>query len=346
MKRFKNWLLLLFLSINLYSSAQLGYGIRAGILESVPLQNRDTFSGSPVFFAGINVYIPINEHLRLVTGLHFMPVKLSNNLDASGILWQNFGINIGTEWNPEKLNKTSITAGLNTHYIFKYGRNQLSANTSSGTSFVEQKIKRRLMPSVEVGINFKPKPLVNLKFAIAQPLNIGKDAAMYKMPFHMTLGIEYRITSRDIKQWSKDTIDSQEELFCNNLRNGILFVILDQTDSSNRLIKTIMEEHYFFNKVKYIDLSKLSNTLDSLKNTSEPNVHFIAKIGSIVYLSGRPSTYGLIIYNHEMQNPIAGDPFFVRNLTNDVFFEDPLVVKKIIRTTNARLFKLCNGFKR
>jgi hypothetical protein len=91
MKGFKNCLLLFFIGANLCASAQLGYGIRAGLLESVPLTNRDTFSGSPVFFAGINVYVPINPHFRLVTGINFMPIKLSNNLDASGILWQNLG---------------------------------------------------------------------------------------------------------------------------------------------------------------------------------------------------------------------------------------------------------------
>lgn len=346
MKGFKNCLLLFFIGANLCASAQLGYGIRAGLLESVPLTNRDTFSGSPVFFAGINVYVPINPHFRLVTGINFMPIKLSNNLDASGILWQNLGVNLGTEWNPKVLNKTSITAGINTHYIYKYGRNLLSSNTSTGTSFLEQKINQRIISSIEVGINFKPKPLINLKFAMAQPLNINMDPLMYKMPFYMTLGIEYRITSKDIKQWSNDTVVSTESLFCNNLRNGILHVILDQSDSSNQLIRRIIEEYYFFSKVEFLSGNMLSGTLDLVKNSAAPEQHFFAKIGSITYLPGRPSTYGIIVYNYQMQDPINQDPFFVRNLTNDVYFEDPLVVKKLIRTTNSRLFKLCNEYKK
>lgn len=346
MKGFKNCLLLFFIGANLCASAQVGYGIRAGLLESVPLTNRDTFSGSPTLFAGINVYFPINPHFRLTTGIHFMPVKLSNNLNASGILWQNFGLNIGTEWNPGKYNKTSVTAGINAHYIYKYGKNQLSSNTSTGTSFAEQKISPRIISAIELGVNFKPKPLINLRFAIAQPLNIGQDANMYKMPFNMTIGLEYRITTKDIKHWSNDTTVSEERLFCNTLRNGILHVILDQSDSSNQLIRSLIEEFYFFSKVEFINGNQLSTTLDAVKNSDAPQQHFFAKIGSITYLPGRPSTYGLIVYNYQMQDPIYQDPFFVRNLTNDVYFEDPLIVKKLIRTTNSRLFKLCNNYKK
>jgi len=339
MNRYTHPFFLIGLFLNTLVFSQVGFGVKAGLLQSMPTSQRDSFSGSPMPTIGLSLYLPIKTNFQFVAGIRYMPVSLSNNFDASGIRWETLALQLGTEWKPRKI-KTSIYGGINAHYVMGYGKNVLSSNTNSGTSFVQGDLNQRLMPAFEAGLIFHPRPFINLGITINQPLlSSGKDP--YSLPTMFSFTLEYRINTKQIKELRKDTVNA-EKTFGRNLRAGTLYFIEDRSDSSHQLFRDSLKKYYTYSKIEFISGKDLSNKLKEFAISPDSSLIFIAKIGSIVYSLNRPSTYGLIVYNYKMQNPVEDSPFYVRNLTYDDNFEDPTVVRKIIKTLNVRLYRMNN----
>lgn len=337
MKRFTYPFLLTGLFLNTFVFSQVGFGVKAGLLQSMPTSQRDSFSGSPMPTLGLSFYIPIKNNFQFVTGVRYMPVSLSNNFDASGLRWETLALQLGTEWKPGKM-KTDVYGGILAHYVMSYGKNVLSSTTNSGTSFVQGDLNRRLIPALEAGLIFHPRPFINLAVTVNQPLlSSGKDP--YPLPTLFGFTLEYRINTKQIRELKKDTINA-EKTFGRNLRAGTLFFIEDRSDSSHKLFRDSLRKYYTYSKIEFIPGNDLNTRLKEFATSPDSSFIFIAKIGSIVYSINRPSTCGLIVYNYKMQNPIEDSPFYIRNLTYDDNFEDPLVVRKIIKTLNVRLYRM------
>ena len=107
MKRISFTLLLIGLLLNTFVFSQIGFGVKAGLLQSMPTSQRDSFSGSPMPTLGLSLYVPVKTNFHFITGVKYMPVRLTNNFDASGIRWETLALQLGTEWKPAK-RKTSI----------------------------------------------------------------------------------------------------------------------------------------------------------------------------------------------------------------------------------------------
>jgi len=344
MKGLKRAAIMVSLLTNFYGNAQVGFGIRAGLVQSMPLVLRDSFGGSPSYFGRMNLYIPVTQKLLFAGGIHYSTVRIDHKLESYALHWQTLGINIGTEWSHSKFGKTTFYTGLSADFILSSGKKVLSGASSSGTSFVEFNNKQKVIPSIELGINFNPRPLLHLIISAHQPI---PQSVYNKKPTILggfSLGLEYRLNSRQLKEWQTDTTPSDEKKFSNNLYRGILYFVLEGTDSSNRVLRKAVESQYKFSKVGFIDQKKFLVVLDSINQLPDSNQIFIAKTGSFVYNVGRAATNGVIIYNYKMENPMAGHPLFIRNISGDVFFEDPLVVNKMIKKLNAGLFKLYNMY--
>lgn len=337
MKRTSITLLLIGLLLNTFVFSQVGFGVKGGLLQSMPTSQRDSFSGSPMPTLGLSLYLPVKTNFHLITGVKYMPVRLSNKFDASGIRWETLALQIGAEWKPGKM-KTAVYGGINTHYVMGYGKNVLSSNTSSGTSFVQGDLNQRIIPALEAGLIFSPRPLIRLGITINQPLlSSAKDR--YPLPTMFGFTLEYRINTKQIKEIRKDTVNA-EKTFGRNLRAGTLYFIEDRSDSSHQLFRDSLKKYYTFSKINFIAGNELVKKLNEFAVSPDSSLIFIAKIGSIVYSPNRPSTYGLIVYNYKMQNPVPESPFYIRNLTYDDNFEDPYVVRKTIKTLNARLYRM------
>lgn len=339
MKKLKKGLVGLLVVLNFYSSAQVGFGVKGGFQQSLPLVMRDSFSGKPSLNAGINVYLPSKSNLNFSAGLGYREVAISHKTESSSLLWKTLGLNLGAEWLNPKFSNTSFYTGFNANYILAMGKTGLSGSTSSGSSYTSLDINQKFVPSIELGLIFKPRPFINLTVStiqtIPQSISLGKPT----LPGTLSFGIEYRITTRDIKNWSTDTTPLPEKQFSQNLKAGTLYFIEEGTDSSQQLFKKMIADYYTFSKVDFIKAADLQATLETFSKS--PNAHhiFIVKTGTIVYDINRASTQGLIVYDYKMQNPVPDSPFFVRNLSGDSFFEDPIVVRKMIRTLNKRLLK-------
>ena len=340
MKETKKAIVLMFLLINIQAQAQVGFGIRGGFQQSIPLVMRDSFSGKPAISGCINFYLPINTKLNFVAGIGYREVALSYKKESSSINWETVDLNIGTEWINPKFTNSSFYTGINANYIYTFSKTVLSATSSSGTGYATLKSNQKLVPSIEAGIIFKPRPNLTLNISTIQPIPQSKSIGKPTLPGTLSFGIEYRLTTKDIKNWNNDTTATPEKVFTKNLKAGTLYFIEDGTDSSIHVLHKMIAENYNFSKVDFIKASNLSKSLDSFSNLPNANQIFIAKIGAIVYDINRASTQGLIVYDYKMQNQMPDSPFFVRNLSGDSFFEDPIVVRKMIRTLNKRLLKL------
>lgn len=341
MNKIRLFILFCLLISELSSTAQTGFGVSAGLLQSIPFQKRDSFSGSPNITAGFKVYFPVNENFSIHTGLNYMPLKLVNNFDASGIRWQSLSLNIGNEWSPQGFGSTAVYTALHGHYVFTYGKNVLSQNSQSGVTFEEQKLEQRFFPSIEAGLTFKPRPLINVNISAVQPFRFSAKKDPYSMPSMLKITLEYRINTKQIKEFKKDSINSERD-FIRNLKKGKLYIIEDRSDSSNALFRAYLETGFNFCKIDFVDQKDLKNLLNNSRDKDQ--IYFL-KIGSIVYENNRPSTDGLILYNSEMQNPLDDNPIFIRNLSNDVLFEDPAVVKKLVKSLNSKLHKMYQPYR-
>lgn len=346
MKGIKRGIVCLLVFLNFYSLAQVGFGIRGGFQQSVPLVMRDSFSGKPALSGGINFYIPAGTKLNFLAGIGYREVAISHKVESSNLNWETLGLNLGAEWINPKFSNTSFYTGINANYIYTFSKTVLSGNTSSGSGYATLKTKQKFVPSIEAGITFKPKKFINITVSTIQPIpqtiNYGKPT----LPGTLSFGIEYRLTTRDIKNWKKDTTPYPQNTFTNNLKNGTLYFIEDGTDSSHRVFRKMIKENYHFSNVNFIKGNSLRQMLDSLSQSPDSNRIFIVKTGSIVYSMERATTQGLIVYNYKMQDPIPDSPFFIRNLTGDSLFEDPLVVKRMVKTLNKRLIKMYNEYRK
>ncbi len=340
MKETKKVIILLFLFINYFTQAQVGFGIRGGFQQSIPLVMRDTFSGKPALSGGINIYLPINSKLNFVAGLGYREVAISYKKESSSINWETVDLNLGTEWINPKFTNSSFYTGINANYVYTFSKTVLSATSTSGTGYTTLNSNQTLIPSIEAGIIFKPRPNITLNISTIQPIPQSKSLGKPTLPGTLSFGLEYRLTAKDIKNWNNDTTPIPEKVFTKNLRAGTLYFIEDGTDSAKLILHKTISGYYTFSNVGFIKASELSKSLDSFSKLPNANLIFIAKIGAIVYDINRASTQGLIVYDYKMQNPISDSPFFVRNLSGDSYFEDPLVVKKLIKTLNKRLLKL------
>ncbi|MFM9943941.1 MAG: hypothetical protein ACKVQB_01780 [Bacteroidia bacterium] len=346
MKKIKRGLTLLLIVLNHYSFGQVGFGIKAGFQQSIPLVMRDSFSGKPSLSGGINFYFPAMDNLSIVSGLSYREVAINHKIDPISLTWQAIGLNLGTEWTHYKFYKTKFYAGFNANYILGFGKTVLSGSTSSGSIYNKLELKNKLIPSVELGLTFNPRPYINVSFSTIQPVYQTVSFGKPTLPGSLSFGIEYRINSRDLKNWKRDTTPFAEKLFTNNLKNGTLYFIEDGTDSSQRLFRKMIYEFYDYSKVRFINGNSLNDSLISFKTASNPNLIFIVKTGTVVYNMERAATQGLIVYNYKMENPMPDSPFFVRNLAGDIFLQDPLVVKKLIKTLNNRLYKMYNVYRK
>jgi len=346
MKVIKKLILLLLILSNYDGKAQIGFGIIGGFQQSIPIVMRDTFSGKPSLGAGINIYLPINKKLKFATGLSYKQVAVNYKAVASSLSWQTVNFNLGTEWASPKFINSLFYTGFNTNYILGFGKNNLSASSNTGNAYKSIDIKQKIIPSIELGLIFRPRPFINIHVSTIQPIPQTTKENKLTLPGTINFGIEYRLTTQDIKNWNNDKTPSAEKVFTENLKEGTLYFIEDGTDSSQKLFKKIINEYYHFSKVDFIKVADLSKTLESFSLLPNANQIFIAKIGAIVYDINRASTQGLIIYDYTMQNPIVDNPFFIRNITGDSLFEDPLVNKKLIKTLNNKLFKIYNLYKK
>ena len=85
MKKLKKGLVGLLVILNFYSAAQVGFGVKGGFQQSVPLVMRDSFSGKPALNAGINIYIPFKSNLNFTAGLGYREVALSHKTESSNL---------------------------------------------------------------------------------------------------------------------------------------------------------------------------------------------------------------------------------------------------------------------
>lgn len=318
---------------------QTGFGVRGGLIQSVPLQFRDSFSGAPMPLLGINVYQPLDKRWSVAAGLRYAPVKLSNKWDASGLKWETLAISAGTEYLLGRERKTAWYNGLTAQYVLGFGKNVLSPNTQSGTEFVSQKIDGKLIPSFETGLTFRPKPLIRLNISAVQPLMAKGRNDHYPVPSMVQISIEYRINTRQIKEMVRDTFN-EERAFTRRLKGGTLYFVEDRTDSSHRIYRDTLKKYYGFSKVDFISKQDFNHMLDAFAQSPDSLFIFIARAGSIVYSVGRPATYGIMLYDYAMRHPVRDKPFFVRNLTGDLEFEDPALARRLIKSLNGRLNKL------
>lgn len=336
----------LFVILNLYSVAQVGFGIRGGFQQSLPLVMRDSFSGKPAISGGINFYIPAGNKLNFVTGFGYREVAISHKVEASNFNWRTLGLNLGTEWINPKFSNTSFYTGINANYIYSFSKTVLSGNTSSGSGYASLNANQKFVPSLEAGITFKPRPFINITISTIQPVPQTKSGGKPTLPGTFSFGIEYRLTTRDIKNWKRDTTPYPQHTFTKNLKKGTLYFIEDGTDSSHRVFRKAIKDYYNFSKVNFIKGNTLRQMLDSFSQSPDSNLIFIVKTGAIVYSMERAPTQGIIIYNYKMQDPVPDSPFLIRNLSGDSFFEDPLVVKRMVKTLNKRLIKMYNEYRK
>ena len=332
--------LIVMLMTPVFAFSQAAVGLKAGLNQSFPLAQRDSFAGSPAPFATLTLVLPINKRITFNSSLSYNAVKLSNRWDATGFRWQTLGLGAGIESGIPRMERSFLYAGLNVSYVTGFGKNVLSQNASSGTTYVNRHTDQLIIPSAEAGISFQAKSNLNFSLGVSQPVySIRSGNYSPSFPGSVRLGLEYRISFHDISHPEYDT-SGPEKRFCYGLKYGTLYVIEDRTDSSHRLVREMLNSHYHFGKTGFVPKSRVSEFLDSISHTGDTSRVYFARIGSIVYDRDLPSTYGLIIYDYRMQQPVPGEPFFIRNLTGDLDFEDPLVVKKVIKTMNDRLFKM------
>ena len=342
----KKLLVITLLFISISSFAQFGFGIEGGFQQSIPLVMRDSFSGKPSPGAALHFYFPSIKKTNLTASLSYQKVSLNHKINASGLSWQTLGIGIGNNWVNSKKRSSEFYTGVNTYYIFDYGKTSLSGGSKSGLGYSSIKSSQKIVPAIELGITFKPKPLLNLKFSIIQPITQTKIDGRPSLPGTLKFGLEYHLTTRDFKKFKMDTAITEEQKFTNNLKNGKLYFIESGTDSSIQLFKKMITAHYAFSKVDYFSLSSINKKLIEFENSPDSNFIFIVKSGNIIYSTNKQSTLGLIVYNYKMENPLTDEAFFVRNLSSDNLLEDPLIVKKLIKTLNGRLFRMYNSNKK
>ena len=339
MRAIKKGLTTLFIFLNFYGLAQIGFGIKGGFQQSIPFVMRDSFSGKPTFSGAINFYFPRTSTLTFVTGLGYRGLSLGHKIESSSLVWQTIGLNSGAEWRNLKY-KTKFYSGINFNYVLAFGKTVLSGGTSSGSSYINLKTDYKIVPSLEAGLTFSPRPFINISISTIQPVIQNTRYGKPTLPGSLSFGIEYRITTRDIKNWKNDTTPVAEKKFAKNLKSGTLYFIEDGTDSSKHIFRDSLAKYFTYCKLGFINGGDLKYKLAVFQQSPDSNIIFIAKIGSIVYNSGRAGTHGIIIYNYKMENPIPDKPFFVRNLTGDTFFEDSIVVRNILMKLNKRPYKM------
>lgn len=343
MRTLKKGITGLFIFLNFYSLAQIGFGIKGGFQQSIPLVMRDSFSGKPTFSGAINFYFPKDSTFNFVTGLGYRGISLGHKTESSSLVWQTLALNLGAEWSNLKF-KTKFYTGFNFNYVFDFGKTVLSGGTSSGSSYINLRTVHKIVPSLEAGLTFSPRPFINITIRTIQPVIQNTSYGKPTLPGSLSFGIEYRITTHDIKNWKNDTTPSSEKKFAKNIKAGTLYFIEDGTDSSHRIFRDSLAKYFTFSKVGFIKGSDFKSTLQDFQQAPDSNQIFIVKIGNIVYNTGRASTHGLIIYNYKMENPVPDKPFFVRNLSGDSFFEDPIIVRKMITKLNYRLYRMYSMF--
>ncbi len=340
MKGIKILSIVLFGLINYKVHAQLGFGIRGTLHQSIPLILRDSFSGTPAFGAGLNVYFNAKSKLHFAAGLSYKSIALNHKIEPYSINWKVIGGNMGCEWAHPKMSHIRFYTGANVNYIYESGQTFLSSNSASGKGYSVSSVFKTFVPSIELGLIFNPHPLVTLNISTLQPIPQTSFENKPTLPGMLNISIEYRITTRDMKKWDSDTSILPEHHFAENLKRGMLYVIEEGNSASLTIFRKKIMDYYSFSKVRFIEASQLTTLLESLKHSPDSSQSFILKSGRIIYDIESPSTLGLIIYNYKMQNPIPGNPFFVRDLSGNSNFDDPIILKKLILKLNKRLYKL------
>jgi len=331
--------------MSLYAQAQVGFGFRAGFQQSFPLALRDTFAGAASFSGALNLYVPYNSKMKFVAGLGYRPISVDNKLKSSSLNWQTLGLNLGTEWIPKRMTHTFFYSGLNVNYILSYRQKVLNGTNTSGNAYIHLKSKQKAVPSLEFGISFKPKPQFRINISTIQTIPQSTYNGRPTLPGSFSFSLEYYLTRSYIENLNSDTTPSPEKLFTRNLKSGTLYFLEDNNDSNQVIFHIMFAEYYNYSKVKFIKEADLRGTLDSFLVSNEANRIFIAKAGIITIDLDRASTQGIIIYDYKMENPVPGSPFFVRILAGDSDFQDPEIVKKMIKTVNKRLYKMYNTYK-
>lgn len=345
MKGFRKGLLGLFLLMFLYGEAQVGFGLRAGFQQSFPIVLRDSFEGAPTFSGGLNLYLPGNNKVNFVAGLGYRPITLNYKEKSSSLNWRTIALNLGTEWLPQKMKQTIFYTDLNLNYILSYRQKVLSGTNTSGNAYIELDSKQNLVPSLEFGVSFKPKPHIRLNISTIQTIPQTTYNNRPTLPGSFSFSLEYYLTKSYINSLNADTTPSAEKIFTGNLKTGTLYFIENNKDSNQVIFHKMFAEFYNYSEVKFIKAADLSNTLDSFKTSADSSRIFIAKAGVITYDIERSSTQGIILYDYKMENPVPGSPFFVRVLAGDSDFQDPEIVKKMIKTLNSKLYKMYNANK-
>ncbi len=340
MKGLKKTILIVFTAITLNSNAQYGFGAKVGFQQSVPLVLRDSFGGKPAIGCGISLYFPPKKSVNMVLGMSYRAMSVSHKIEPYNLVWNTLALNFGTEWTNVKFDKTKFYTGLNAAFIYEQGKVVISGSNSSGTGYVSSGEKNKLVPSFELGLVFNPNKNLHVHIGTIQPFEQGTRNQKPEFPGALSFGLEYRIHSKDFEKWEKDTSQNPERVFTQNLKEGILYFVLEGTDSSARLLEKILNENYKYSRFGFIPLAAFKDSLEMFKNHPNSASIFIAKMGGIIYDVNRAPTQGLIVYDHKMENPLPDNALFVRNVSNDVFFEDPLLVSKMIKTLNTRLFKM------
>ena len=340
MKGFKIIGIVFLIVINSKVQAQVGFGLRGSLHQSAPLVLRDSFSGTPALGAGINIYFNARTKIKFAAGLSYKSIAVNHKIEPYSLNWKVIGCNIGAEWKHSKMSNTRFYTGTTVNSIFAMGKTNLSSNSNSGQGYSSINVFQSIVPSIELGLIFNPHPLVTLNVSTLQPIPQSTYQNKPTLPGMISIGIEYRITTKDMKNWDMDTSILPERIFAENLKRGTLYVIEEGKEASIMLFRKKMMTNYTFSKVSFIKASELTNLLNSLKHSADSNQCFFLKSGRIIYNIESPSTLGVIIYNFKMQNPIPDTPFYVRDLSGNSDFDDPIILKKVVSKLNKRLNKL------
>lgn len=335
--------LLAFSALNFKALAQPGLGISGGLVQSITLHQRDSFQGSPGYYLGLAGYLPIGKgHLAL--GMQYHMVNEAVKLDATNIRWQSLNARAGFEWPIKGMSGAAFYYGWQSTYMLAFGKTFTSGANSSGTEFKKLDNPDKWAHAPEFGLVFKPKPAIRVALTLAIPLNQSGTDNQYRYPGSLKLGIEYRIDREVISRIQKDTF-SYDRKFARNLKNGTLYFIEDRSDSSHQLFRKNVAQFYTYSKAGFVSGKHLSAFVDSIAKTADSASVYYVKAGTIVYESNRAATCGLIVYDYRMLDPVPGSPFFIRNLTVDVDFEEDEIVRKAVKTLNKKLQKTYNMYR-
>lgn len=331
-------LTLIFFNAN--SQFEISTGI--GLNSTIPLKQRDTFSGSQTFAFSVIPKFSINKNLKVVNSIKPNNLKITNNNDASEVLWQSATVGLGGEYLISKNKDINIFLMLNYGFLYKYGKNILSQNSSSGYSFIELKPNNKFVQNTEIGFFYYPHDFVMVKGSYAVPMFYKNEKYPYPSSLELSIFYNYNFSK---KQNKKNVESNPHREFCQNLQIGKLYILEDRKDTVYLTLRRAFAEKYHFSKYCFIDDNELKTKLDSFAASTDFKNIFIAKTGTIVYDIGRAATNGIIIYNYLMQNPIDDEPFFVRNRSSDVNFKHSGTANKIVNKLNKALFNNCSTYK-